>query len=309
MQQELKGIRRTYNRLGLAMLSFMAIYQLLSIPVIVVIAKLGLQRLLQSSWFHVLVNESIQCLVAMPVAALIMRSAHTQTVPLPRRKLPLWQLGRYLLLSLGLLFLFNLVGTGINELISLAKGSAAGNIVEQSISSYTLAQNILLTVILAPLVEELLFRRMIYRCVGCYGTRVYIITSACLFMLMHGNVVQYPYAFAVGAMFAWVYLRTGSLATTILLHALVNFVGGIVPVLGQHFEPLLLAQALLYFFCAVYTAATAWQTLLRSHLLDGRPLPPAQLPEGGLDAALLNPGMMLFTLASLLMAGYVILYV
>lgn len=39
---------------------------------------------------------------------------------------------------------------------------------------------------------------------------------------MHGNIIQYPYAFAVGAVFAWVYLQTGSIWTTILLHAAVN---------------------------------------------------------------------------------------
>ena len=34
----------------------------------------------------------------------------------------------------------------------------------------------------------------------------------------------------------------------------------------------------------------------------------SSLPEGSLDAALLNPGMLLFTVASFTMAGYVILY-
>ena len=33
-----------------------------------------------------------------------------------------------------------------------------------------------------------------------------------------------------------------------------------------------------------------------------------ELVEGALDAALINPGMMLFTVASFVMAGYIILY-
>lgn len=134
----------------------------------------------------------------------------------------------------------------------MVKGSPAGNIVEQSISSYTLAQSVLLTVISAPIGEELVFRKWIYRCVGAYGSKAYILTSACMFMLMHGNIIQYPYAFAVGAVFAWVYLQTGSIWTTILLHAAVNFVGGVLPLIGVNFEPLLLLQALLYLFlCGV----------------------------------------------------------
>ena len=304
-------IRRTYNRLGLSMLAYMLIYQLFSLPVMYVVMAFWPQ-LLQSSWFSVFVGEFVQYLVAMPVAWLMMRTAHTPFCPLTKRRLSAMNFLRLFLVSVGLMFLFNLVGTGLNELISMVKGSPAGNIVEQSISSYTLAQSVLLTVVSAPIGEELVFRKWIYRCVGAYGPNAYILTSACMFMLMHGNIIQYPYAFAVGAVFAWVYLQTGSIWTTILLHAAVNFVGGVLPLIGVNFEPLLLLQALLYLFCAAYAIGVCW-SLLRRRLLQESESPlmerrKSSMPEGSLDAALLNPGMMLFTVASFVMAGYVILY-
>ena len=132
-----------------------------------------------------------------------------------------------------------------------------------------------------------------------------------MFMLMHGNIIQYPYAFAVGAVCAWVYLQTGSIWTTILLHAAVNFVGGVLPLIGVNFEPLLLLQALLYLFCAAYAISAFWKLLRRKLLREDTPSAErseSSLPEGSLDAALLNPGMLLFTVASFTMAGYVILY-
>lgn len=303
-------IRRTYNRLGLSMLAYILIYQLFSLPVMYVVMAFWPQ-LLQSSWFSVFVGEFVQYLVAMPVAWLMMRTAHTPLCPLTKRRLSAMNFLRFFLVSVGLMFLFNLVGTGLNELISMVKGSPAGNIVEQSISSYTLAQSVLLTVVSAPIGEELVFRKWIYRCVGAYGSKAYILTSSCMFMLMHGNIIQYPYAFAVGAVFAWVYLQTGSIWTTILLHAAVNFVGGVLPLIGVNFEPLLLLQALLYLFCAAYAISAFWKLLRRKLLREDTPSAErseSSLPEGSLDAALLNPGMLLFTVASFTMAGYVILY-
>ena len=190
-------IRRTYNRLGLSMLAYMLIYQLFSLPVMYVVMAFWPQ-LLQSSWFSVFVGEFVQYLVAMPVAWLMMRTAHTPLCPLTKRRLSAMNFLRFFLVSVGLMFLFNLVGTGLNELISMVKGSPAGNIVEQSISSYTLAQSVLLTVVSAPIGEELVFRKWIYRCVGSYGSTAYILTSACMFMLMHGNIIQYPYALRWG---------------------------------------------------------------------------------------------------------------
>ncbi|MEF2562824.1 MAG: CPBP family intramembrane glutamic endopeptidase, partial [Negativibacillus sp.] len=191
MEWQTKQIRRTYNRLGLGMLAYLLIYQFLSLPLMLVV-KLLCPQLLSSSWFGLLLSELVQYAVALPVCWWIAKSANTPQRPLGQRKLSISCFFKYLLLSIGLLFLFNLIGTAVNELLSQIKGSPAGNLIEQSVDSYTLWQMILVTVISAPLGEELLFRKLVYRCVGVYGDKAYVFTSACLFMLMHGNVVQYP---------------------------------------------------------------------------------------------------------------------
>ena len=215
MEWQTKQIRRTYNRLGLGMLAYLLIYQFLSLPLMLLV-KLLCPRLLSSSWFGLLLGELVQYAIALPVCWWIAKSANTPQRPLSRRKLSVSCFFKYLLLSIGLLFLFNLIGTAVNELLSQLKGSPAGNLVEQSVSSYTLWQMVLVTVISASLGEELLFRKLVYRCVGAYGDKAYVFTSACLFMLMHGNVVQYPYAFALGGLFAWVYCKTGCTPVSIL---------------------------------------------------------------------------------------------
>jgi len=47
--------------------------------------------------------------------------------------------------------------------------------------------------------------------------------------LIHGNFDQFFYAFGVGLIFAYIYIKTGKIKYTIALHMLVNFFGSVVP--------------------------------------------------------------------------------
>lgn len=302
MEQGTREIRRTYNRLGLAMLVYMLIVQLGSVPVLYLV-KTCLPDLYASSWAKILLQEAVQYLIALPAAFLIMKSAKTQRRPLQKRRLTASKFLQYFFISIGLLFLFNIVGTYLNYLVSLVKGAQAANIVEQSIASNSLGQVFFMVVISAPFGEELMFRKIIYDCVGTYGEKTYLFTSAAMFMLMHGNIVQYPYAFVLGLFFAWIYLRTGSLWSTVLLHAAVNFVGGVVSYLGMEQPIFLTMLSVLYLFSAGYTIWAVIRHRKAFHVTNDPPI-----GERGLDAALLNPGMVLFTVSSFVMAGCIILY-
>jgi membrane protease YdiL (CAAX protease family) len=62
-------------------------------------------------------------------------------------------------------------------------------------------------VVLAPLGEELLFRGILLRALRDYGDGICILVSGLLFGLLHANVYQIFYAFALGAFFAWLTAR------------------------------------------------------------------------------------------------------
>lgn len=79
-------------------------------------------------------------------------------------------------------------------------------------------------VIAAPLVEELLFRGLVYRRTReLAGVKVAIILSALYFGVYHMNVVQGLYAFLLGILLAWVGEKYQSLWAPILFHAAANF--------------------------------------------------------------------------------------
>ena len=115
-----------------------------------------------------------------------------------------------LIISLGLIYLANLLTLLLTLLIGIARGSAVTNPVD-SLASYPTVLNILLGCVIAPVSEELLFRRLLLERLRPYGDRFAILTSALCFGLFHGNLNQFFYTFAVGALFAYVVLRTGCL--------------------------------------------------------------------------------------------------
>lgn len=77
--------------------------------------------------------------------------------------------------------------------------------------------------ILPAIIEELLFRGMIYRGIENKNNRqIAIIVSALLFALLHMNFNQMCYAFVMGLAFAFVIYLTDNLIVSILLHMLFN---------------------------------------------------------------------------------------
>lgn len=89
---------------------------------------------------------------------------------------------------------------------------------------------IIAVVIMAPIVEELLFRgaiegHLLRKWKHPAGA---IVFSSLVFGVVHGNWVQAPFAFVIGLALGWMYYRTGSLFPGILMH----FVNNSTAVLG-----------------------------------------------------------------------------
>jgi len=75
--------------------------------------------------------------------------------------------------------------------------------------------------LLAPVSEEILFRGLIQRSLLPYGKRFAIFCSALTFGLFHGNLIQTPYAFAVGLVLGYVAAEY-SIGWAMLLHMINN---------------------------------------------------------------------------------------
>ena len=171
-------------------------------------------------------------------------------------------------------------------------------------------------VVIAPLVEEFVFRRQLIDRMRVYGEKTAVIASAVIFGLFHGNLSQLFYAFALGLLLGYLYLRTGRLRYGVILHMTVNFLGSIAaPALMRGADLSWLASAgsaplstgtalfLAYIVCLL-AAAVAGLVLLclksRSVFFD---IADMELPKAQrFRTVYLNAGMLLFALGSLALA-------
>lgn len=77
-------------------------------------------------------------------------------------------------------------------------------------------------VVLAPIIEEVVYRGLVIKLVSPYGKKLAVFLSALIFGLMHGNLSQFVTAFVVGIIYATIALKTNSIIPTIVMHALNN---------------------------------------------------------------------------------------
>jgi hypothetical protein len=85
----------------------------------------------------------------------------------------------------------------------------------------SLPVTILWGVIVAPLAEEIVYRGFVFRVLQQrWGTAAGMLASSALFAVVHFySMVGTIEVFASGMILAWLYHRTGKLASCILLHA------------------------------------------------------------------------------------------
>lgn len=106
----------------------------------------------------------------------------------------------------------------------------------------SLSANILYVISVAcvpAFVEEFLFRGVLFGVLRKYGDGFAILISSLLFGLMHGNIIQIPFAFIGGLALAFLVMYTGSIIPAMLLHFANNFYSVIGDIVTTQFGTLI----------------------------------------------------------------------
>lgn len=168
-------------------------------------------------------------ILPLPIFLYLMNKLEKQEIN--SNKLTIKKFIVYISLSLTLMWIGNLIGLTITEILGNLIQSEIANPIVETIDSSSIYTNLLLMVIMAPIFEEIIFRKLLIDRTIKYGKGVSILLSALIFGLFHGNLNQFFYAFLIGGFFAYVYIKTGKIIYTILLHLTVNFFGSIISVI------------------------------------------------------------------------------
>lgn len=206
----------------------------------------------------------------------------------------------------AVLFLANAATLLVLKGLELLLGKGIANPVE-SMLDYPWGCSLVMMCVLAPVTEELMFRRLILRRLLPWGDRFAVTASALLFALIHGNLSQIPYAFLVGLLLGTVAVYTGSVVPTILIHAFVNLLGsGLLLGLGMD-EVVSVVMAAVLIAGIVSLILGKGRFPLRTESRVGRPAD-GQFPEGEKwRFFLFNPGMIFFFLLAVGLICYYLL--
>ena len=122
--------------------------------------------------------------------------------------------------GISLNFTTSFVISRLPEKLLNSYAEAAGDLAKGSLLWYILA-----TVVMAPILEELIFRAMmISRFSTATGNAIAIVLASAVFGAVHGHIVWSTYAFILGLLLGFVFVRLRSLAASITFHVGFNCV-------------------------------------------------------------------------------------
>ncbi len=92
------------------------------------------------------------------------------------------------------------------------------------------------TAVVPALVEEFAVRGVVMGVLRRFGDIFAILISAIVFGLMHGNLVQIPFAFVVGLGLGFAAVKTGSVWTSVIIHFINNFISVVLSYLLENVQ-------------------------------------------------------------------------
>ena len=179
----------------------------------------------ENDWYMWVISALPMYLVGMPLAYLLL-CALPKRAPQKQKLHPLMWVG-FLCLCFALSFVSNYFGQYVNAWVYDVLGVQVENELEQMTTVTPLGINILFVGILAPIFEELFYRKAVIDRLRRYGDLPAILISGLIFGMIHGNLSQIFYATAVGMLLSFIYVRTGSVLYTISIHSAFNMIGGV----------------------------------------------------------------------------------
>lgn len=255
-------------------------------------------------------NDTVWLMVSMlpmyiaglPLMILVITRVKTVS-RVERHKLSANNMAVALLMCWTCIHVGSFIGTYLTTVIGQFIGSGVTDVIADMVSGPERWLTFFVTVLCAPVFEEIIFRKLLIDRVIKYGEGLSILLSGLAFGLFHGNLNQFFYAFLVGSFFAFLYVKTGQLKYPVILHMAVNFFGSIVA--PWITETAAVIPSAIYLILS-NGAAIAGALLFLIYRKKFRVKPGViSIPKGKrFSTVILNPGMLLFCILWLIIIVY-----
>lgn len=224
---------------ALLALFFMAIAVILTQVVVEIVVSEFVPEIAETDWYLWALTALSFVGIGLPVCALTIRLT-PDSPKREKKKLGFLSFITIFFICTAAMYITNFFSVALNMAIALLKGE---NFMENNnIMDIMYGSNYLLTIlyasIVAPVVEELIFRKLLLNKLRRFGDVPAIIITAVAFGLFHMNLSQVFYATVLGMIFAYVTCKTNTIRYSIILHMMINSI-------ATFFVPLVTKQNLL----------------------------------------------------------------
>lgn len=220
----LKTYKKHFSSLGL--MYFLGALIIIGVQVAVSMLVLAFApSLLDNPNLSLLVSMLPTYTIAFPLTSLLIHQI--PGVQMKKHNMKPAQLLGAFAISYALMYLSNLAGQFFTNIIGIIKGSPVDDAIADLVSELNPLTAFFVMVLLAPALEEWIFRMLLVDRTIRYGEGTAIFLSGLMFGLFHGNLNQFVYTFLIGAFWAFIYVKTGRLRYTIYLHMALNFMGSV----------------------------------------------------------------------------------
>lgn len=234
MNEEIRSVARDLRGAGWCMLGHMlcmTVIPLAAVGMALAICLLStglsadmqaqelLQAALSSGWYEALVCLlNVFCALATLIPFRLYARRRGVRLQLAPGKLRVGRVCALVAMAMGVNVAAGLLNVPV-ELLFNSRGYST--YLEVSLGSSAASRVVLwvYAILIAPCVEETVFRGWLLSGLKRYGERFAVISAAVLFALMHGNLSQFLSALCIGLLLGYIYVKSGSLSLCIAVHA------------------------------------------------------------------------------------------
>lgn len=226
MQENISKAKKVFSRFGLSYTLLNFFFLALMLIATVVYRSVNGGKELEGT-DSILVEFALRFVVLYPLMYVAVRNV--PKFEIPKKKMGVAGILGSIVIAYSLLVIFNIIGMNINSGITQLIGSKANlNPIANVMTSMPPILELVIVPIIVPIFEELLFRKFLIDRTVNYGEVTAMLISGFMFGLYHGNFAQFVYTTVIGMFLAFIYMRTGKVIYTIIIHAGFNLIGSAV---------------------------------------------------------------------------------
>lgn len=283
----LRKERKAFNKVGFALIG-MIIVQIIIIPLVfLLIGGFLYQDMFVGQIMPFLTGGSYFLTTPMGYSTMIVASVVLNVVPFlfysKSTKLTIGDLlkgGNKLSLKVYFVLIavcmtVNLAAAQITNILSLLFEKTSGSplpSLDLSLTGFNI-ESILMAIsicIIAPAIEEIIFRGFLLRAFSKKGEWFAVVVSAMLFSITHGNIPQALGAFFIGILFGFIAIKTKSLVAPIILHIINNTLASVSDIATKNGSEglaiIILVLLLAFVICALTTAIIYIRKLIKHEI-------------------------------------------